>query len=112
VPPWLAVLSGAVSLGVILGGAYAVLRSNISTKTTELWKSHAEALEERLTYVEGENKRLGELFEASRGRIQTLEAANQLLSQQIGAGPAIESLARQMNDNHKEVMSELKGRRG
>lgn len=44
---WLGIIGAALAIAGVLGVAFAVLRSNVSLKTTELWKQQAEAMEER-----------------------------------------------------------------
>lgn len=44
---WLSIIGVILGVSGALGIAYAVLRSNVATKTIDLWKQQAEAMEER-----------------------------------------------------------------
>lgn len=92
---------------VVLGGAYAVLRSTVQTRTTQLWKEQAEAFEARLHQVEGVNAVLAFDNDKLKTEKKALESRVGTLEQTVTAGPAIEALDKHLAGHHEEAMGML-----
>lgn len=107
IPPWILGLGGILGTVGVLGAAFAVLKSNVATRTIELWKEQAGAWEERVRQVEGENTRLKVESEANKARLETLEASNKLLSNQVAAAPEMIALRRDIGTQHNEILGML-----
>lgn len=84
IPAALAVVSGILGLAGLAGAAYAVLRSTVATKTIELWKAQAEALEERLQTEAGHAAECERKLKAMRRHSRLLEDRIRFLAQLIG----------------------------
>ena len=95
---WLAIVGTVLGIAGICGVAYAVLRSNVSLKTTELWKQQAEAMEERYnTQVDITHECQAEL-DGVYERLDKVEEAQKVL---------ISVLAKNIDQEALKVLHEL-----
>lgn len=76
---WLAIVGTVLGIAGVLGIAYAVLRSNVSLKTTELWKQQAEAMEERYNTEKEIRHSCEEELDGVYERLDKLEEAQKVL---------------------------------
>lgn len=95
---WLAIVGAVLGIAGICGVAYAVLRSNVSLKTTELWKQQAEAMEERYNTEKEMRHTCEEELDVVYERLDKVEEAQKVL---------VNVLAKNIDQEALKVLHEL-----
>lgn len=96
------ILSG-IGLLSTLTIAFIVLKSTLTKTTSDLWKQEAEALGARLKTVEDSEH-------LCQKRLEAVEAANKVLSDQVTGATAIARLEAKMDKYHTDMVGILSGR--
>lgn len=95
------VVAGLLTAAGIL--AYA----GLSRQTRDLWKERGDALEQRLNEVEAAQRECLAREEATKGRMESLENTNKVLSDQVSGTTAVLELGRRIEEHHRAVMEAL-----
>lgn len=93
----------------LVGALAALAYRNISRETRDLWKDRGDALEARLAEVETAQRECLAREEGTKGRMETLERSNEVLSDQVKVSgtAAVEALGGVLRDQHTETIDRL-----
>ncbi len=89
---WLSIIGTILAVSGALGIAYAILRSNVATKTIDLWKQQAEAMEERYNTEKDMRHDCESDLDEAFDRISKLEDATKTLSSVLAQNIDAEAL--------------------
>ena len=95
------VVGGILGLVGLVAAAVVVARSSIAQNTIRLLEDNTSALSKRVEIMEAENEQL-------RLRVSTLEAINTDLLIQVKSVPEYGVLAKTVNENFRDVLTEIK----
>lgn len=96
--PWGAI-GGALAVLAVLAGAVVVVISTVTSKSRELLREENADYARRLAQVETE-------YEACKARMSSIEAANQVLADQVTGASAIKELGATIEEHHAELLEQ------
>lgn len=97
----LALLGSALTVVGLLGVAYAVFRTNVVSRTLELYRAENEALGKALARREEEARRMAE-------RLEAVEAANRVLRETVTGEAAVKALEQEVRQTHNVQLELLR----